>query len=73
MFDNTECMTPLCHKNIKPDSDTEWQRNEHCKFTKAFCYNCGATYWIVKRNDRLSILYRNGEEFDHRTELRNIR
>lgn len=61
------CTTPVCWNDGKLSFIGDWQTNDYCEYIMVECPNCSAKYWMIKRNGKYEIKWReDGEDFDHR-------
>ena len=69
MSNPLECPTRVCSGHV--DRVEEWRENDYCSFAEAECDKCPFLYWIVKRDNKLTIRYRDDDPgtdpFDQRS------
>ena len=67
----TACTTPACWNDGELLLIGNWHQNDYCDYIMAECPDCGAGYWMVRRDGKCKLKWRkNEEEFDHRKDDR---
>ena len=67
----TTCTTPTCWNDGKLEFIGDWKKNDYCEYIKVECPECLAMYWMVKRDGKHKLKWRqDGEAFDHRKDDR---